>query len=151
MTKRLSVSLMVCFVVAVSIVFVQLCLPIQRTVTAAEATPDSAQDQLHQKLLERKQLLDQEAEEVKRRFDVGSGTSSEYLQAKEAALRAGIDLCQSKVDKINVYKQILEAFTQVDKLTEMETTVGQRSLSDLRKTKVARLNIEIELLKVQLN
>ena len=151
MVKRLRVLLMVCFVVAVSIVSVQFCVPVPGIAMAGESTTDSLQEQLHQKLMQRKQLLDVEAEEIKKRFEFGSETSKEYLQAKEAALRAGIELCQSKEEQLDIYKQILDLYTQIEQRVEVVKNMGQLSMSDLRKSQVARLEIEIELLKVQLN
>ena len=84
-------------------------------------------------------------------FGYDAYTSEVYFQAKEAALRAGIDLSESMEDRMNLYNDILKLYVPREKQLELEVKAGQRSQSDLNKIKVERLNVEIEMLKEQLN
>ena len=151
MAKRLRVFLLVCFAAAVSILFVQLCPPIQRTVTAAETTSDSAQNQLNQKLLERKQLLEDELALIQRLVEDGRSSQTKYIQAKEDVLRATIDMCHSKEERISILNEILSLYVEREKLLEIEMKAGQLGQSGMREAKLARLDVEIEILKEQLN
>ena len=152
MSKKSRVVLVTCLMTIASIVLIQYGRPILRSATASESPAVSVQDQLHQKLLERKKLLDQVVEEMKVSIKFGrvSITSPEYRQAEEAALQAGLDLCQSKEERISIFEEVLKSYAAREKLLEMEFEVGQRAPADIREAKVARLGVEIALLKEQL-
>lgn len=152
MSNRMRVVLVACLMAIVSIFLVQHERSILRSVTASESSDQSAQDQLRQKMVERKQLLDQVVKEIELSLQFGRGSvnSIEYRQAKEAALRAGLDLCQSKEERISIFEEILKLYDKHDKLLELEFKVGQRGTADMREAKLTRLEVEIELLKEQI-
>jgi hypothetical protein len=152
MSKRLRVVLVACLMTIASIVLIQYGRPIVRSATASESPAVSAQDQLHQKLVERKQLLDQVVKELELsvKFGRGSITSLEYRQAEEAALRAGLDLCQSKEERISIFEEVLKSYATREKQLELEFELGYRPPADMREAKLARLGVEIALLKEQL-
>jgi len=150
MSKRLRVVTVAFLMAVASIVFVQNGLPLFSSVTASESSAVSAQDQLHQKFVERKKLLDQTVEEIKLSMQFGRGSLVAYRQAKEAALRAGLALCQTKEERINIFDEILTFYTESEKLLEFEIKAGQRGRPDLREAKLARLEVEIERLKEHL-
>jgi len=152
MSKKSRVVLVACLMAIASIVLIQYGRPILRSATASESPAVSTQDQLHQKLVERKKLLDKIVEEMELSIKFGhvSVHSLEYRHAKEAALRAGIDLCQSKGERIAIYRETLKLYLEQEKLLELELEIGQLPRSRLREAKVTRLAVEIELLKEQL-
>jgi hypothetical protein len=152
MSKRLRVVLVACLMAIASIVLIQYGRPILRSATASESPAVSTQDHLHQKLVERKKLLDIIVGEMELTIKSGRGSvhSLEYRHAKEAALCAGIDLCQSKGERIAIYREALRLYLEQEKLLELEFEVGQLPKSRLREAKVTRLAVEVELLREQL-
>ncbi len=139
MSKHFRVVLVAFLTMIASIVFVQIGLPILRPVSASESSVGSTQDQLHKKFVERKQLLDRIVEEAKLSLQFGRGSinSLEYRQATEAALRAGIDLCQSKEERISIFDEILKLYATREKQLELEFKAGKRGTSDMREAKLA--------------
>ena len=153
MSKRFKTKLVAFLTITFSVVLVQIGRPIEGSATATASPGSSTQNHLHQKLLERKHLLDQVVDEAKLSIELRSGTlirSPEYRQAKEAALRAGIDLCQSKDDRINIYREISKLYVQHENQLGSEVKSGKLHKSSLREAKIHRLEVEIELLREQL-
>ncbi len=152
MSTQLRVVLVACLMTIASIVLIQYGRPILGSATASESPAISAKDQLHQKLVERKQLLDQVVKEMELsiKFGRGSVNSLEYRHAKEAALRAGIDLCQSKGERVAIYREALKLYLEHEKTLEQEVKIGKLPKSSLREAKVSRLEVEIEFLREQL-
>ena len=121
------------------------------SVTAAESLSASTQTQLKQKLLEKKQLLEQVVNERKIAIEIGRGSQSSLEQAREAVLRVGIELCDSKEDRAKIYNEIIQSYAEREKSLELQVKAGQLHTSSLREAKVDRLDVEIEMLKNQLN
>jgi hypothetical protein len=124
-----------------------------KSITAAESATPSAQNQLKQKLLEKKQLLEQVLNEKKYLIDQGRGSihSLEYRQAQEAVLRVDIELCDSKDERTKIYNRIIQFYAEREKQIEVRMKLGQAHHSMIREAKLDRLEIEIEMLKDQLN
>jgi hypothetical protein len=131
-----------------------------RSGTAAENPTASAQSQLKQKLLEKKQLLEQVVNEYKQGIDQGRyfSHSLEYMRAQEAVLRVDIELCDTKDKRAKIYNEIIRLYTererQIERENEVRMKLGQGSRSamreGMRKLKLDRLEVEIEMLKDQL-
>jgi hypothetical protein len=122
-------------------------------VIAAESVTASAQNQLKQKLLDKKQLLEQVLNEKKYLIDQGRGSihSLEYRQAQEAVLRVDIELCDSKDERAKIYNRIIQFYAEREKQIEVRMMLSQAHHSIIREAKLDRLDIEIEMLKDQLN
>ncbi len=117
--------------------------------TQVQAPGDATHDQLRKLLLERKEILDRLADDMEVRLKHGRGSITEYGQAKKAALLAGIDLCNSRSERIEIHKKIVKLYVELEKSGKRraEAGVGQGGLDLIR---VARLEAEIALLREQL-
>ena len=124
---------------------------ILRSGAAAESPTTSAQNQLKQKLLEKKQLLEQVVNERKIAIEMGRGSQSSLTQAQEAVMRVDIELCDSKEDRAKIYNEIIQSYAEREKSLELQVKAGQPHTSSLREATVNRLDVEIEMLKDQLN
>ena len=82
---------------------------------AADTATSVIQERLHQLLLERKSILDGIAEAIERQMKFGRGNLIEYAQARKAALLAGIDLCESKDERISIRKDIVKLHDAIDR------------------------------------
>jgi len=157
MSRPLKASLAALLIVAVSSVFlgydsgyalkrVKAAEP--QTPTQVQATDDAIHDQLRKLLLERKQILERIAEDFEVSFRHGTADMSEYGQAKKAALLAGIDLCNTKSERIEIHKEVVKLYRKLeehDKRRVEAGMLGQRGLAS-----VARLEAEIDLLREKL-
>ena len=110
----------------------------------------ATQEQLQRLLLERKSILDGMAENIKRQMAFGRGVLREYSQAKKAALLAGIDLCETKEERIGIRKEIVQLHDAIDRQIQMEATAGQIGQQGLAQARADRLDSEIDLLREQL-
>ena len=119
--------------------------------TTAQTDHNATQDHLRQLLLKRKQILEQRVAVMKQRLNYGTGSLSEYSQAKKAALLARIDLCNTKTERINIYKEIVRLNTDLVSQVEKEVEAGQRPQDSLDEIRLAQLDEEINLLREQLS
>ena len=153
MSPRFRVIGLVSLIVVTIVGFMLNSHSILGSVTAAENLTASAKSQLKNKLQEKRQLLEQVVNLHKYRIEqgVGSSTSVEYMKAQEAVLRVDIELCDTKEDRTRLYNEIIQLYTDHEKLIESQVKAKQLFESDLNEAKLARLEIEIELLKDQIN
>ena len=121
------------------------------TAPLTQASSNAIQDQIRQLLLERKRLLERNAEDMKKSVEYGQGSMSDYTQARITALLAGIDLCDTKAERIEIHSEVIKLWKEVEKEMERAFYNGQRPAAGLNKIRVARLEAEIDLLKEQLN
>lgn len=109
-------------------------------------TPDS----LRKLLLERKQVLDRIAENIRMSMNAGRVEASEYAQARTAALLAGLDLCQTQSERIEIRGEILQWHVKAEAWAQRRMASGRATEVDFERVRVARLNAEIDLVKAQL-
>ncbi len=109
------------------------------------------QERLRELLLERKQLLEKRVEDMKVFVDAGRVSGSEYAKVKEAALLAGLDLCDTKAERIEIRREIVEIYKITEAWAKKRADTGRAPQSELDEAKVARLEAEINLLKEQLH
>lgn len=156
MSKSVKAILAVLLIASVSIVLLQNhSLTALESAMASETPPaqidnTAAQEQLHQLLLERKSLLESIADTEKLSLEYGRGSVREYCQAKKAALLAGIDLCTTKAERVEILKKIVQLHDNIDRQNEMEAAAGQIGQSGLARARADRLESEIDLLREQL-
>jgi hypothetical protein len=156
MSKSLKAILAASLITFVSAVLLQNHrLNIVRSARAAESSSVKTentvtQERLHQLLLERKQILDGIADNIKKQMKFGRGVLREYSQARKTALLAGIDLCQTKEERISIRREIVRLHDAIGKQIQMEADVGQIGTNGLSKARADRLKSEIELLREQL-
>ena len=156
MSKLMRVMLSVSLVVMTFTVLQQhKHLGMSRSAAAAEtATAQAPAAQTHYLLrqlrLERKRLLDEIAEDIKRTMEAGQSSMTVYMEARIASLTAGIDLCETKEDRIAIHAEIIKLHGKTEALITRLVESGQAHQVDLDKAKVARLESEIDLLKEKL-
>jgi len=156
MAKLAKVILTVLLVVLTFHVLLQTRSGILRSATAIETSTTQApnaqknQKQLRQLLLERKRILDAIAEDAKRSFEAGRASMLEYTDAKTASLTAGIDLCETKDDRLRIHTEIVKLHRKSEALAKRRFEHGAGGQVDLSKVKVARIDSEIDLLREQL-
>lgn len=119
--------------------------------TAVQAAGNAMQEHLHQLLLERKQLLDKRVEDMKVFVDAGRVSGSAYAKVKEAALLAGLDLCNTKAQRIEIRREIVELYKEAEDWAKRRAANGRAPQSELDEAKVACLEAKISLLKEQLD
>ena len=156
MSKLAKVILAILLVVITFNVLLQTHPGILRPATAIETStaqsPNAQQKQnkLHQLLLERKRILDAIAEDAKRSVEAGRLSMAEYMDAKTASLSAGIELCETKDDRVKIYAEIVKVHEESEAWTKRRFEHGQAGQVDLAKAKVARIESEIDLLRERL-
>jgi hypothetical protein len=156
MSKSLKAIFSVLLIILVSTVLLQnRRLNIFKSARAAETSPAQAasnitQERLQQLLLERKNMLDDVAATIKKQLTYGLGGLREYSQAKKTALLAGIDLCETKEERISIYKEIVQLHDAIDSQNQMEATAGKIGQQGLAQARADRLASEIDLLREQL-
>lgn len=119
--------------------------------TTVQAAGNATQEQLRQLLLERKQLLEKMADNMKQYVEAGRASGSAYAKAKEAAMLAGLDLGNTKAERIEIRRAIVELYKEAEAWTKRRAATGRAPQSEMDEARVARLEAEIDLLKEQLN
>lgn len=150
MSQRYKVILAALFVVVVVTGLILNGHSILRSVTAAESSTVSAQNQLKQKLLEKKQLLEQVVNEQKIAIEMGRGSQRSLKEAQEAVFRVDIELCDTKEDRVEIYNKIIQFYAEREKGLESRVKAGRAPRAGLREATIDRLDVEIEMLKDQL-
>jgi hypothetical protein len=118
--------------------------------TTSQAAGEAMQKQLRQLLLERKQLLEKRVEDMKVFVDAGRVSGSEYAKAREAALLAGLELCNTKAERIEIRREIVEIYKVAEAWAKRRADTGRATQSELDEAKVACLEAEINLLREKL-
>jgi hypothetical protein len=151
MSWRNKVMLAALVVVIVITGFILNGHSIPGSVTAAEGLTASTQRQLKQKLMKKRQLLEQEVDAHKIAIEMGRGSQSSLKQAREAVMRVDIELSDSKEERAKIYAEIIQFYAEREKSLELQVQAGQRPMFSFREAQLDRLDVEIEMLKDQLN
>lgn len=159
MSRLLKASLTALVLIAASAVFL-LGNNRNATQSARAAEPPASatvqpagnamQEHLRQLLMERKQLLEQMAEHHRSFLEMGRSSLADYVKAKEAALLAGLDLCNTKAERIEIRREIVELHKEVEGWMKRRIENGRTPQDELVEARLARLEAEINLLKEQL-
>ena len=120
------------------------------TSTAQTSKPQQTQNQLRQLLLERRRILDAIAQDLKRSVEAGRLSMAAYVDAKTAALTAGLDLCEAKTDRVKIHTEIVKWRKESEAWTRRRYEHGQGGQVDLNQARVACIEAEIDLLREQL-
>ena len=108
------------------------------------------QKQLRALLLERKQLMDSSSDRAELLMTAGRMEFVEYAQLKKAALLAGINLCNTKQERIEIHMEVVKLSIQVSENVERMAESGRASSQEWHDAKLARLEAEIALLQERL-
>ncbi len=121
-----------------------------RNVTTQPGRENPTPASLRKLQLERKQVLDRIAENIRMSMNAGRAEASEYAQARTAALVAGLDLCQTQSERIEVRGEILQWHVKAEAWAQRRMASGRGTEVDVERVRVARLSAEIDLVKAQL-
>ena len=156
MSKPLKASFAALLISTVSLVFLrydsgyalELVRAAETQTPSQVEVPDNAiRDQLRKLLLERRQILNRIAQDMEVRLKHGVGNISEYGQAKKAALLAGIDLCNTGGERIEIYQEIVKLYKELEEHDKRCAEAGMIGQEGLHAVRVARLEAEIDLLR----
>ena len=119
--------------------------------SSAQTGSVATEEQLLELLLERRNLLDSIVDNINSRRETGLWNLRDYFLAKKAAFLAGVDLSETKEERIGIRKGIVLLHDVMDRHIQLEVSTGQIGRRGLAEARVARLESEIDLLREQLN
>lgn len=112
-------------------------------------TTDDDDDELLKKMKERHnvavKLFEARVEDYQRNF----GNLALVLDAARQALDAKLDLSADRDQQLAVYEQALEAARLIEQHFEKLSEAGVGSQSDLQRSKLARVTVEVQILKLK--
>jgi hypothetical protein len=106
---------------------------------------ESPEGELQQLLLERKRLLSRIVESMKFFLESGRVSIDEYRDANIALLRAEMDLCKTRDNRLKILEKIVQFHTEYEAWVERKAANGRTTRIDVEKAKIARLEAQIEL------
>jgi hypothetical protein len=106
------------------------------------AKPDPAARAL---LKERLALVKELADGLELGHQSGSVSSGQLLQAREAVLKAELDLCESDRERVAVLEKLVAAAKEGEERLAAVVQAGQASHAVLVEAKLKRLEVEIAL------
>lgn len=115
-------------------------------IEAAEQAPaDAESDKVRRLLEERLAAAMQLVEHARTRRELSAGTPEEVAAAERFALRAELDLADTRERRIAVLERLLSIAEQSEELAVARHRMGQVPPDALLKAKIARIEAEIEL------
>ena len=125
---------------------------------AAEASEQSIEggrekyeSELKELLMERKRILSGIVESMKIFFESGRADPDEYRDANIALLRAEMDLCKTRDERIEILKKIIEFHKTHITWVERRAAEGRVPQYNVDKVKIAMLEAQIELARENLD
>jgi len=117
---------------------------------AASEGRDRLESELHELLTERRRLMSRVVESMKIFFESGRADPDEYRDANIALLRAEMDLCKTRNERIEILQKIIELHKTHKAWMERRAANGRTARSEVEKAKVVRLKAQIELAREKL-
>lgn len=119
------------------------------TGVAAEGR-EKYESELQQLLAERKRLLSRNVESMKFFFEAGRVSIDEYRDANIALLRAEMDMCKTRDDRLKILEQIIQFHKTCEAWVARRAVEGRATEIDVSRAKVAMLEAQIELARENL-
>ena len=113
-------------------------------------SPEQFKNELRQLLLERKIVLSSIVDSMKIFVDSGRIGLDEYIDANIALLRAEMDLCKTKDERLDILEKIIQFNKKYEEHVAKMIAIGQSTEIGLNKAKVAVLDAQIELVREKL-
>jgi len=123
---------------------------------AAASEPSDAEgrekyeSELKQLLTERKMILSRNVELMKIFLDSGRVSIDEYRDANIALLRAEMDLCKTRDDRLKILEKIIQFQTTCETWVARRADDGRATTMGVNRAKVATLEAQIELARENL-
>ena len=115
-----------------------------------EGGREKYESELQQLLTERKRILSGIVDSMKIFFESGRADADEYRDANIAMLRAEMDLCKTRDERIDILKKIIEFHKTHIAWVERRAAEGRAPQYDIDKAKIAMLEAQIELAREKL-
>jgi hypothetical protein len=106
--------------------------------------------ELQQLLTERRQLLSNVVDSMKIFLESGRIGLDEYMRANVALLRADMDLCKTKDERLEILQKIVQLHRECEAWIARRAAEGRATEADVKKAKVGTLEAQIELLREKL-
>ena len=140
MTRRICISS------AVLVLIAWLVIPESR---AQQNDEDPNATKIRELLKQRRDALQQRYEVIQRRFDDGTLDFDHVVPALDDLLNAKFDLANSRKEQIEFCKQRIDNFRTLEKYAETKFQVGQGRTEDRYAAKAARIQAEIDCLRLE--
>jgi len=111
---------------------------------------DSHRRQLQELLMERRMILSGIVKSMKIFLESGRVGIDEYRDANIALLRAEMDLCKTRNERIEILRKIVEFHKTFEEQIKRRADEGRTTRIDVDKAKVATLEAQIELARENL-
>jgi len=108
------------------------------------------ESELHQLLTERKRLLSRNVESMKIFLESGRIGIDEYRDANIALLRAEMDLCKTRDDRLKILEKIIQFQITCEARVARRAAEGRANQMNVNIAKVATLEAQIELIRENL-
>jgi hypothetical protein len=111
---------------------------------------DSRESELQQLLMERKRVLSRIVESMKIFLESGRAGFDEYRDANIALMRAEMDLCKTRDERLDILEKIVQFNKTCEAQVERRAAEGRAPKFDVDRAKVATLEAQIELAREKL-
>lgn len=111
---------------------------------------NSRQSELQQLLVERKKVLSRIVESMKLFLESGRANIDEYRDAKIALLRAEMDLCSTRNERLDILQKMVQFHSEYEAQVARRAADGRATEMDVNKAKIAGLEAQIELIREKL-
>jgi UDP-N-acetylmuramyl pentapeptide synthase len=111
---------------------------------------DSRENELQELLMERKRILSRIVDSMKIFLESGRAGFDEYRNANIALLRAEMDLCQTRDERLEILEKIVQFNKTCEAQVERRAAEGRAPKFDVDRAKVATLEAQIELAREKL-
>ena len=119
------------------------------TSVAAEGR-EKYESELQQLLMERKKILSRIVQTMKIFLESGRVGIDEYRDANIALLRAEMDLCRTRNERLDILQKMVQFHSECEAQATRRAAEGRATEMDVNKAKVARLEAQIELARENL-
>jgi len=111
---------------------------------------DRLENEIQELLIERKKVLSRIVRSMKLFLESGRANIDEYRNANIALMRAEMDLCRSRDERLEILKKIVKFHSDYEAQVARRAADGRATEMDVNKAKVAGLEARIELLRESL-
>ena len=111
---------------------------------------ESYESELQQLLMERKRVLSRIVESMKIFLESGRAGFDEYRDANIALMRAEMDLCKTRDERLDILEKIVQFNKTCEAQVERRAAEGRAPKFDVDRAKVATLEAQIELAREKL-
>lgn len=133
MSRPMNAALLVLFMIGASSIIMQItnangeksATTIETPASAqAQTARDAIEEQLRELYQERKQILESRLKEIELSIRAGRGHRSAYVQGRKAVLLASLDLCNTKEERLEIRREIVEIHIKLEEACQRQVDAG---------------------------